>query len=327
MLENAIARNNDIRKHVLSVDTSRNGFDFYFMELHHAHSFSAFLSTVYPMKVKTNQKLVSEDPKNNTANIKHTTVCDMVPLNRHDLIVCDKRAAGEGCSAGKLNGRMCLVNKVASSLHLVDATPVRTEIEESFTDLHAEKYWKGEKYFRIIFSANRLVRFVVMDVELCHGYGGSHVHDTEAEDENDHFKKYALADVIVARESDVGVSDETFHCTSHLGNLLDIGDNVMGYDLISSVFTGDDELYMNNSFNSSFTMPDVVLVKKVKLLAEDTEEKEKKAKSSGSKKREKRNRKQEKKMKNLATTMNRMGFGGGVGDDTAEPDPNIEESG
>ena len=31
-------------------------------------------------------------------------------------------------------------------------------------------------------------------------------------------------------------------------------------------------------------------------------------------------------MKNLATTMNRMGFGG-VGDDTAEPDPNIEESG
>ena len=84
---------------------------------------------------------------------------------------------------------------------------------------------------------------------------------------------------------------------------------------------------MNNSFNSSFTMPDVVLVKKVKLLAEDTEEKEKKAKSSGSKKREKRNRKQEKKMKNLATTMNRMGFGGGVGDDTAEPDPNIEESG
>jgi nonsense-mediated mRNA decay protein 3 len=287
------------------------------MELMHAHSFSTFLSTVYPMKVKTNQKLVSEDRRNNTANIKHTIVCDMVPLNRHDLIVCDKRAAREGCSAGRLNGKLCLVNKISSSLHFVDASPARTGIKECFTDLHPEKYWKGEKYFRILFSANRMVRYVVMDVDLCDDYGGG--HDSAADSEDADLRKYALADVIVAREADIGVSDETFHCTTHLGNILDIGDNVMGYDLVSSVLTGGDEWAMDNSFISSFSMPDVVLVKKVNHLAEGTvkaqqdgskSQKKKKAKSSVSKKREKRNRKQEKKAKDFMSTMNRMGFGG-----------------
>ncbi len=229
------------------------------------------------------------------------------------------------------------MNKVSSSLHLVDAAPPRADVEDCFTDLHPEKYWKGEKHFRILFSANRLVRFVVMDVDLCDSYGGGgggatgHHHDGEAEEEDEHdqmYNKYALADVVVARESDVGVSDETFHCTTHLGNILGIGDHVMGYDLVSSVLTGGDEWAINNSFNSSFNMPDVVLVKKTKPPAEDgqdqqsanskasskAEKKKKKARSSASKKREKRNRKQEKKVKDLAHTMSRMGFGGDVGD-------------
>ena len=314
MLEAAIARHKDIRKHVLSLETTRNGFDFYFLKLMDAHSFSSFLSTIYPLKVHKNQKLVSEDSKNNSANIKHTIVCDMVPLNRYDLIICDKRAAKEGCSAGRLNGRMCLVNKVSSSLQLVDAAPARTEIQNCFTHVPQEKYWKGEKYFRIVFSMNRLVRFVVMDIELCDDYSGYHGRDNEGEQEHGH-NKFALADVIVARESDIGVTDESFHCTTHLGNLLNIGDHVLGYDLVSSVLPGGDEWSMNNSFNSSFNMPDVVLVKKVKVKSVEEEaahtEEKKKAKSSGSKKRERRQRKQEKNMKKKADALRRMGFDGG----------------
>jgi len=306
LLEAAIAKNSDIRKHVLSVEISKNGFDFYFIELMHAHSFSAFLSTVYPMKIKFAKKLVSEDKKNNSANIKHTTVCDMVPFNRHDLIVCDKRAAKEGCSAGRLNGRMCLVNKVSSTLQLVDAAPMRIDIEDCFTDLHPEKYWKGEKNFRIIFSHKRLIRFVVMDAELCDG-----LHIPGQSDAS----KHALADVVVARESDFGHSDETFHCTTHLGNLLDIGDIVLGYDLASAVLTGNDEWSMNNSFNSSFNVPDVVLVKKVhsgaateEVVKEAQTDEKKKSKSSASKRRERRKIKEEKKMKEAAEGLGRMGF-------------------
>jgi len=305
LLEAAIAKNSDIRKHVLSVETSKNGFDFYFLELMHAHSFSAFLSTVYPMKVKMAKKLVSEDKKNNSANIKHTTVCDMVPFNRHDLIVCDKQAAKEGCSAGRLNGRMCLVNKVSSTLQLVDAAPARINIDDCFADLHPEKYWKGEKHFRIVFSHKRLIRFVVMDAELCDGLHAPGQSDSS---------KHALADVVVARESDFGNSDETFHCTTHLGNILDIGDIVLGYDVASAVLTGGDEWSMKNSFNSSFSIPDVVLVKKVNggpAVEGGTEEqtdKKKKSKSSASKRRERRMEKQEKKMKEAAQGLGRMGF-------------------
>jgi len=312
LVEAALAKNQDIRKHVLSVDTSRNGFDFYFMELMHANSFSAYLSTVYPMKVKSAQKMVSEDPKNNTANVKHTTVCDMVPLNRYDLIVCDKRAARDGCGAGRLNGRMCLVHKVSSTLQLVDAAPARINIEDCFADLHPEKYWKGEKHFRIVFSQNRLARFVVMDVELC-----DELHKAGEGD----FSKYSLADVMVVREAEYGISDETFHCTTHLGNLLEIGDVVLGYDLVSSVLTGGDEWSMINSFNSSFTVPDIVLVKKVSggAAADETAQGEesgnkKKAKSSASKRRERRMEKQEKKMKEASESLGRMGFGSGGGE-------------
>ena len=315
---------------MLSAETSRNGFDFYFMELNDAHSFAAFMTSVYPMKVSRAQKLVSEDFKNNTANIKYTTVCDMVHLNRHDLIVCDKRAAKEGCSAGRLNGRLCLVNKVSGTLQLVDAAPPRSGIEECMYDLHPEKYWKGEKHFRMIFSAKQLVRFVVMDVELCEEdshYGGGNDDHPKYAGQSD-VNKYSLADVTVAREADFGRSDETFQCTTHLGNLLDIGDTVLGYDLVSSVLTGTDEWSVNNSFNSSFNMPDVVLVKKVKGggVEGDVEEdkpaagKLKKAKSSGSKKRARRQVKEESKEKELAATLGRMGFGGATGDDGASED-------
>lgn len=341
LLESAIARNAEVRKHVLRADTSRNGFDFYFMELMHAQAFASYLSSVYPMKIKTAQKLVSEDRRNNTANVKTTTVCDMVPLNRYDLIVCDKRAAKDGCGPGRLNGRMCLVEKVSSTLQLVDASPSRTNLQDCFADLYPEKYWKGEKHFRIVFSEKRLVRFVVMDVELCHGGSGGN-NEYEYDGGDDFHKngngKYALADVEVARESDLGVSEETFHCITHLGNLLEIGDIVLGYDLVSAVLAGADEWSMKNAFNSNSNMPDIVLVKKVKgggagssspQETAETEkmEKKEKSKSSSSKRREKRKQKQEKKMKDLADTLERMGFTGKEHSDESDQDEwNAEEN-
>jgi nonsense-mediated mRNA decay protein 3 len=145
-----------------------------------------------------------------------------------------------------------------------------------------------------------------MDAELCDG-----LHIPGQSDAS----KHALADVVVARESDFGHSDETFHCTTHLGNLLDIGDIVLGYDLASAVLTGNDEWSMNNSFNSSFNVPDVVLVKKVhsgaateEVVKEAQTDEKKKSKSSASKRRERRKIKEEKKMKEAAEGLGRMGF-------------------
>lgn len=314
ILETAIGNNADVRKHVISMETKRNGFDFYFLELMHAQKFSSYISKVAPMKVKTTQKMVSEDVRNNTANIKHTVVCDLVPLCRHDLVICDKAASKDGCGAGKLSGRLCLVNKIASAVQLVDAAPTRNSISEAFSDLYADRYWKGEKYYRVIFDISRLVRYIVLDVELCedqpqHG----NLDNAIFSGPQSGVDKYALADCVVVRETDFGTIDETFCCTTHLGNLLTPGDVVLAYDLVSSVLPGADEYSVKNSFNANFVLPDVVIVKKVKGGGEEEEvsddsKNKNKSSSSASKKKDRRQRKQEKKMRDLEATASRMGF-------------------
>eukprot|EP00978_Attheya_sp_CCMP212_P004448 scaffold9703_cov34-Attheya_sp.AAC.1 len=68
----------------------------------------------------------------------------------------------------------------------------------------------------------------------------------------------------VAREADFGENDETFHVMTHLENLLQVGDFVLGYDLVASVLSSEAEWALeHNAMNSSFVMPDIVLVKKI----------------------------------------------------------------
>lgn len=320
ILELAIARNAEIRKGILSVQTKRNGFDFYFPSVDKAINFTKYLAKAAPMRSKTTQSLVSEDKTNNCANIKTTIVCDMVPLCRDDLIVVPKGAKG----VGNLAGRLCLVLKMSSVVHLVDASPARdSDMNTRCTDLHAETYWKGAKTYHIFQSPSRLIRFVVLDVELCgeddrdrYRKGGS---GSNEEDPTQLFKgpqsgvkKYALADVEVARESDFGVNDETFRCVTHLGHLLQVGDAVLGYDITSTVLSTDGDA---NAFNSSFVLPDIVLVRKVKGAggttdpsSEEVEVRKAKVKSSASRKKERRMKKEEQNQIKLEKAAARMGL-------------------
>jgi len=340
LLEMALAKNAEIRKHVLRVVTTKNGFDFYFLEYSHAQQFASFLSRISPLRSKTSKKMVSEDVKNNTANMKYTISADMVPLCRDDLVVCCKNM-GIGSMVGKLVGRMALVTKVTSCVHLVDATPVRGMLQDAFADLHPDKYWKGGgKGVQFVLSSERLERFVVLDVELCdedktrnghrHGDGEHPLYRGP----HSGIDKYALADVEVVKESDFG-NNETFRCVTHLGNLLNYGDIVLGYDLTTSVLP--EELFNHGSsqlsstshshggaFINNFIMPDVVLVKKIQgsidgesnanTNIQESESKQVKlkgkgkAKSSASKKRERRLRKQQRKELEMERTAARMGF-------------------
>jgi nonsense-mediated mRNA decay protein 3 len=329
LLEMALAKNAQVRKHVISMETTRHGFDFYFHSLPHAQAFSSYLARVAPIRIKTTTKMVSEDFKNNTKHMKFTVTCDMVPLCRDDLILCDKRG-GDGASAGRLSGRLCLVAKMSNAVHLVDASPVRNSslIADAFATIHPEKYWKGEKNFQIISHSKRLVRFVVLDVELCdndtHRTNHGHAHGDDEDGSASLYMgpesgvdKYALADVEVAREADFGQNDETFHVVTHLGNLLQVGDIVLGYDLVASVLPSEAEWALeHNAMNSSFVMPDIVLVKKIHMKNKneihdddggDTQKKTR-SKSSVSKKREKRRLKDEKKQKDREAAATRMGF-------------------
>jgi nonsense-mediated mRNA decay protein 3 len=304
-LEMALAKSKEIRKHVLRVENFKNGFDFYFLSLSYAQAFSAYLQRVGPMRVKTSKKLISQDYKNNTANMKYTVVCDLVPFCRDDLIVIHKSAKG------KLSGRLALVTKVSSVVHLIDSSPKRESVMDSQMELSPDAYYKQEKLYTMLQAANRLVPYVVLDVELCREEDGD---DQMYKGPTSGKEKFALADVQVARESDFGVNNTTFSCVSHLGHLVRPGDTVLGYDIVANV-GGDWE--MEESFNGGFVLPDVVLVKKITSAAQLAESE---PKMGTTKKRERRKRRKEgKKSRELEESAARMGF---LGDDLIE---NVDE--
>jgi nonsense-mediated mRNA decay protein 3 len=271
-LELALGRHKEIRRHVLKIDASRQGLDFYFLTLSQAQHFAQFLQRLAPMRIKTSSKLVSTDSKNNTANMKHTLTCDMVPLCRDDLVLVHKE------SRSKLGGRLALVSKVASVIHLMDASPKRFGMLDH-VEVTAEGYHKsGGAAYTVLQTSERMIRFVVLDVELCHD---SHQdEDSLYQGPSSGVEKYALADVQVARESDLGNNDEVLSCVTHLGHLVQPGDVVWGYDLISTAASLNATVTKASSASSSFmgaasvvgleevinsnvVLQDVVLVKKI----------------------------------------------------------------
>ena len=230
--------------------SSKNGFDFYFLSPSYASSFTSFLSRILPTRIKHTQKLVSADSHSNTANIKHTYSCDIVPLEKNDLIVCDKKAGG---GMGVLKGRLCLCTKVSSNVRIVSTNPARDAKEEDVTtDIPQDAYWRNEKHFRVLLTARRMAEFYVIDVEVC--TPGGTVKDGEEAD-------FILADVMVQRANDYGVNDEFLSCVTTLGHLLEVGDLVVGYDLTTTQVAEEE---WGEVFVHSFEMPDVVIVRKEK---------------------------------------------------------------
>merc|ERR1712224_607072 len=301
------------------------------------------------MGIKTSSKLVSTDSHNNTANIKHTLSCDVVPLCRDDLVLVQKE------SRSLLGGRLALVTKVASVVHMIDASPKRSPSNQiDAMEITAEAYHKNgggggtassndKGCYSILLTSERLAPFVVLDVELCgesenHNYG-----DTNPlyEGPKSGVEKYALADVQLARESDLGSNDEVLSCVTHLGHLIQPGDVVLGYDLVAvgstlnttvqkagstkkgSSFMGAASVVgLKEVLNSNVVLQDVILVKKISAKEQKQREVDgdfetrradhnvESSKSTGkmSKKKLRRQRKRDKRQRELTESAARMGF-------------------
>ena len=93
------------------------------------------------MRIKTTQKLVSTDVKSNTANVKHTVACDVVPLCRDDLLIVDKRvSSGGGGGAGHLA-------QTLSNWHSSAGTGTATaKIEALQGELNTRRVQAGSQY-------------------------------------------------------------------------------------------------------------------------------------------------------------------------------------
>lgn len=89
-------------------------------------------------------------------------------------------------------------------------------------DLRADIYFKHP--CAPLASVRAAIPFTVIDVEACGSAAGGG-RGGELSD------RFLLAEITVARSSDLGVNDERFICRSHLGHILHAGDEVLGCGL------------------------------------------------------------------------------------------------
>ncbi len=241
-LEQLILKHN-AHAQALQIQGFTDGMDFYFAERNQAARFTEFLETVCPVKVKQSKKLVSQDDHSNVFNYKYTTIIEIVPVCKDDLVVLPTKLAQ---NLGDL-ARLCLVQRVLNHLHLVDPVTGQT------ADLSVEKYHKfGE--FRAMLSASRLVEFMVLGTEPA-------LAPTKTSAPARRTNRHRLADVEVALMSDLGLNDTRYRVMTHLGHVLRAGDAVLGYLLATASLNNTDADELEAKTRGG--LPDAVLVRKV----------------------------------------------------------------
>ncbi|KAG7757078.1 hypothetical protein KL947_003297 [Ogataea haglerorum] len=223
-----------ILKHNAHVDTisikeSKDGLDFYYSQRNHAVKMIDFLNSVVPIKSKKSEELISQDIHSSTSQYKFTFSVEIVPICKDDLVVLPKKLAK---SMGDM-ARLVLCSKVSNMVQFIDPVTLQTG------DLLAQVFWRTP--FAALADVTQMVEFIVLDVEPTGQRNG----------------RWLLADVTVARASDMGSNDQEYYVRSHLGGILHPGDSALGYFLTNSNFNNElfDEL-------NTDTIPDVVLVKK-----------------------------------------------------------------
>lgn len=218
----------------LNIKEAHTGLDFYFSELNKAAKFVDFLSSVVPVRVKKAQELISQDVHTATKSYKFTFSVEIVPICREDLVALPIKIAKSGGNIFPI----VICYKIGTALFMLDTNTLQT------TEISSAIYWRAP--FPALADTRQLVEFIVMDIERTGVTKG----------------KWALAEATVARASDLGVNDTTYFVRTHLGNILQPGDSVMGYMLTGTNFnnTDLDAIELAHAYQSA--IPDVVLVKK-----------------------------------------------------------------
>lgn len=224
-----------ILKHNAHVDTisiseSKDGLDFFYAQKNHAVKMLDFLNAVVPIKSKKSEELISQDTHTGASTYKFSYSVEIVPICRDDLVVLPKKLAR---SLGNIS-QFVLCSKISNTVQFLDPTTMQT------ADLSPSVYWRSP--FDSLADVSQLVEFIVLDVEPTGQTRG----------------KKVLADITVARSSDLGSNDQVYYVRSHLGAICHPGDSVMGYFIANSNYNS--ELF--DGLNIDY-VPDVVIVKKL----------------------------------------------------------------
>ncbi len=223
--------------------------------LHHRLSLSSLLLSFFFATPKQQQPPLQQQPQQLT--------------NQDDLLCLPAKL----CNALGGLGPLVLVLPRLRSFDLTDPSTLRE------AHLNAEQYWRGATPLRALMGSRQLVEYVVLDVEpvsvltaaelremaaarrACRAatltMGGQSYAASEA---GANTKRYALADVTVARKSDFGQNDRVTTVRSHLGALLKPGDAALGYDLAAAA--PSDEALDAAVESGRLAIPDALLVRK-----------------------------------------------------------------
>jgi len=244
-----------------SIAEMRDGIDFYHSERNHSEKLVSFLQTISPLRYKTSKQMITQDTHTGVYRNKHTFSLEVVPVCKDDLVCLPKDTAEHLSNVFPL----VLCQKVANNLHFVDTRSLR------LVELSAPAFFK--KPFRVLCARDRLREFVVLDVvpvTFRPGGGGrarpGHAKTGKRGTGEAHSKhggvstNLALADITVARVTDLGKNDVTFTVLSHLGGVLKAGDHAKGYDLAGRDL--DTELDLPALAGKEDQIPDIVLVRK-----------------------------------------------------------------
>ncbi|KAL2370906.1 ribosome-binding protein [Blastomyces gilchristii] len=232
-LEQLILKHN-AHKDTINIKEAKDGLDFFFSQRNHAEKMVDFLSSVAPTRVKKSQELISTDVHTSTKSYKISYSVYLVPICKDDLVALPISLAK---SLGNIHP-LTLCYRVGTSISLLDPATLQT------ADIPSPIYWRTP--FKGVADVQELVEFIVMDIEPA-GRSVGHFH---------------LAEVTVARASDLGVNDTTYFTRTHLGGVLHVGDSVKGYLLSGSNFNDANYEALEQSHTYSSTIPDVILVRK-----------------------------------------------------------------
>lgn len=213
----------------MDVRRTKDGLDFHFARRQHAQRFVSLLHSLAPCRSKASSAVIAANSKLGTSNVRHTWSVEVAPINRGDLVRVPRSIAG-GAAGGS---PWAIVTAVGGSVRLLEPTTGRT------FDLSSEAFWKQPLV--PVASRKQLSTFVVLDVEVddeAHsaaatsatpasvamgsGRGGAAMHVPTGTRQ---------ADATVARERDFGANDIQHLLRTHLGGVLEAGDEALGYDL------------------------------------------------------------------------------------------------
>lgn len=270
-LENMLVKKPAVLSKLKKIQVKADGLDLFCKQKPFADKLTGFISSNFPVKMKSSKRLVSTASSTQHDRYEFTVFVEIAPIARGDLVVLPPELAGRS--------ELMLVRSVSQSIHCI--SPVTT----AMVDIGSVRYF--QRPVTPLLSVDELVPFVVMDIVVVstgtaasnsvastvktkHRYGkggappatdvssdvtgGAVIPATAATGSH---KLYAvLAEAWVCKESELGVQDcSTYHCFTHMGHILHAGDVVMGYDLKHSTkfsgVQGDDGDASSGRDNSS----------------------------------------------------------------------------